>query len=141
MVAAGGGGPDTSDNGGAGGELVGLSSENGHGKGGTQTRGGDGYDKGGFGKGGGRVNSGQSGNGGGGGGYYGGGSSTIINDYGGGGGSSFISGHPECDAIDISYTEENPKHTGQPVHFSGLRFIDTLMISGNKEMPSPNWRN
>ena len=138
MVAAGGGGPDGSDSGGSGGKLVGHHSQQGYGQGGNQTHGGQGTDQGMFGKGGGHISSGIYGNGGGGSGYYGGGSSSDPYDKGGGGGSSFISGHPGCNAIDISYTESNPKHTGQPIHFSGLRFIDTVMFSGEEEMPSPN---
>ena len=137
MVAAAGGGPDGSENGGAGGRLFGIDSDNGNGKGANQTHGGIGYDNGSFGKGGGHVSTGELGNGGGGSGYYGGGSSQNPGTYAGGGGSSFISGHPGCDAIDASYTEDNPKHTGQPIHYSGLFFTNTQMIDGNNEMPSP----
>lgn len=60
--------------------------------------------------------------GGGGSGYYGG---ASLYTSGGGGGSSFISGYAGCDAVD-----ENGKHTGQAVHYSGLVFTDMEMISG-----------
>ncbi len=59
---------------------------------------------------------------GGGGGYYGGGAT----DYGSIGGSSFISGHIGCNAID-----EHGQHTGQPNHYSGNVFKDTVMIDGD----------
>ena len=58
---------------------------------------------------------------GGGGGYYGGGHNVLS----GGGGSSFISGHPGCNAVNASGV-----HTGQPNHFSGLTFTNTVMIDG-----------
>ena len=133
MVAAGGAGPDTYDPGGAGGELSGIASKQGHGQGGTQTSGGSGYVSGSFGKGGG-VDS-IDGCGGGGGGYYGGGSGTQFNNYGGGGGSSFISGHLGCNAIAESYTLENPEHTDSPIHYSGYSFTSTSMINGNNLKP------
>ncbi|MEG1363094.1 MAG: glycine rich domain-containing protein [Clostridia bacterium] len=69
----------------------------------------------------------------GGGGYYGGGGASSdlskYNDYddsGGGGGSSFISGYPGCNAIDVS-----GYHTNQPVHFSGLSFINMTITGAN----------
>ncbi len=71
---------------------------------------------------------------GGGGGYYGGGASW--NAGAGGGGSSFISGYPGCDAIDISSTVNNINHTGQAKHYSGYVFTDSVMKAGNEEMPS-----
>ena len=72
---------------------------------------------------------------GGGGGYYAGGSGDHV---GGSGGSSFISGYSDCDAISESSTENAIVHTGQPNHYSGLVFTDTLMIDGAHPMPSPN---
>ena len=69
----------------------------------------------------------------GGGGYYGGGGGYgVVNiDHGaGGGGSSFISGHNGCDAISESSTETNIIHTGEPFHYSGLKFKNTVMIDG-----------
>ena len=135
IVAAGGGGPDSSENGGAGGCLNRIGT--GHSNGGTQTSGGssNGARDGSFGKGGiYRVLDG-SGCGAGGGGYYGGGAST--GDYAGAGGSSFISGHPGCDAISKESEEGHPIHTKQPNHYSGLIFRSTLMIDGNSQMPSP----
>ena len=52
-------------------------------------------------------------------------------------GSCFISGHPGCDAIKESSTENAIVHTGQPNHYSGLVFTDTQMIDGQSRMPSP----
>lgn len=63
--------------------------------------------------------------GGGGGGYYGGGGGCAYYQGGGGGGSSFISGYPGCNAVDA-----NGKHTGQPVHFSGLFFKNMVVQIG-----------
>ena len=65
-------------------------------------------------------------------GYYGGGSSgrSYCNGGSGGGGSSFISGHTGCDAISSDSTENNIIHTGQPNHYSGYVFTDTIMVDG-----------
>ena len=49
---------------------------------------------------------------------------------GSGGGSSFISGYSGCDAIAESSTENNIIHTGQPNHYSGKIFTDSVMIDG-----------
>ena len=139
IVAAGGGGPDTSENGGAGGTINGTSTL--HGEGGSQTKGGSGTGSGTsvgkFGKGGSVVVSSTTGCGGGGSGYFGGGSSNNPIDYSGGGGSSFISGHPGCDAIYEESTEDEIKNSGQPKHYSGLSFTHTKMIDGDSPMPSP----
>ncbi len=91
----------------------------------TQTRGGNAGDRGtsgGFGFGG--INE-YGGYNKGGGGYYGGGGGPSS-----GGGSSFISGHDGCDAISEQSTEDNIIHTGQSIHYSGMRFTDTVMIDG-----------
>ena len=56
-------------------------------------------------------------------------------------GSCFISGHPGCDAITESSTENAIVHTGQPNHYSGLVFTDTEMIDGQSPMPSPDGGN
>ncbi len=72
--------------------------------------------------------------GGGGDGYYGGGGGSY-NHYvasSGGGGSAFISGHAGCNAVNASGT-----HTGQPNHYSGMVFTETVMIAGNASMPNP----
>ena len=73
---------------------------------------------------------GQSG---GGGGYYGGfgGKHTDGNCHmiGGGGGSSFISGHFGSNAVD-----EDGNHTGQPNHYSGLTFSNTIIGSMAADM-------
>ena len=53
-------------------------------------------------------------------------------------GSCFISGHPGCDAISESSTENAIVPTGQPNHYSRLVFSDTEMIDGQSTMPSPN---
>ena len=79
---------------------------------------------------------------GGGGGYYGGNASWngVNNDDTfacASGGSSFISGYPDCDAIDESSTEDNIIHTGQPNHYSGKVFINPVMIDGGSVMPKP----
>lgn len=147
MVAAGGGGA-MSDCGGSGataghgGGLSGYSSVNQNGTyvnnssyGGTQTAGGT-Y----------RVGSNGTNNGvrgslgqggyantcaaGGGGGYYGGGAQYTS---GGGGGSSFISGYEGCDALN-----EQGIHTGQPLHYSGFSFTNTLMLGGDENPAGKN---
>ena len=73
---------------------------------------------------------------GGGSGYYGGGGVSYAGF--GSGGSSFISGHPGCDAIEQDSTEDNIKHSGQPDHFKGYVFFNTIMKSGNERMLSPD---
>ena len=73
---------------------------------------------------------------GGGGGYYGGGAS-CRGHINGGGGSSFISGYTGCDAIAESSTEDNIIHTGQPNHYSGYVFSNSVMIDGGSTMPKP----
>ena len=110
------------------------------GTGGSQTSGGIGYESdkytglnGLFGKGGNGYGN-YDGGGGGGGGYYGG-SGGIVDS--GSGGSSFISGHTGCNAISSSSTENNIIHTGQPNHYSGYVFTNTVMKAGNESMPSP----
>ena len=138
MVAAGGGGPDNSDNGGNAGGLTGSASAGGYGKGATQINGGDGLFKGSFGIGGGNPVYNWDGCGGGGGGYYGGGSSTITNIWGGGGGSSYISGFDGCNSVDPNSTETKIIHTGSSIHYSTLYFTNAVMIKGNMSMPSPS---
>ena len=69
----------------------------------------------------------------GGGGYYGGAGRNWFGASGGG--SSFISGHPGCDAIAKNSTEKEIVHTGQPIHYSHIFFGDTVMKSGNESMP------
>lgn len=78
-----------------------------------------------FGVGGYCPNNGNAGSGGGG--YYGGGSGTAGDGYdgNGGGGSSFVSGYPGCNAVDINGT-----HTGKPEHYSKIVFTNPQM-SGN----------
>lgn len=145
MVAAGGGG-GTSGNidgwksDGYGGSAGGLTGYNGMGTyygsakqtiGGSQTNGGSGqivttghagvYVNAGLGFGGAQ---GWAPWGGGGSGYYGGGGGGGWSGAGAGG-SSFISGHSGCNAMNSSGT-----HTGQPNHYSGLVFTDTIMVDG-----------
>ena len=111
------------------------------GTGGGQTHGGIGYDgsstyvdmNGVLGKGG-KGYGEYDGGGGGGGGYYGG-SGGVVDS--GSGGSSFISGHTGCNAISSSSTSTNIVHTGQPNHYSGYVFTNTVMKAGNEVMPSP----
>lgn len=70
-----------------------------------------------------------------GGGYYGG--RTLSTKYGGAtGGSSFISGFIGCNAISESSVETNIIHTGQEIHYSGKRFINSNMLSGKQVMPT-----
>ena len=69
----------------------------------------------------------------GGGGYYAG--TTYEYAFGGSGGSSFISGHEGCDAV--KNNSEIITHTGQSIHYSGIYFNNTRMISGNQSMPLP----
>ena len=107
--------------------------------GGTQDRGGEALSsKGNLGCGG---NSEEALGGGGGSGYFGGaGGSHAIHRYGSGaGGSSFISGHEGCYAFKIKNSEKPSSDTN--IHYSGLFFTDTIMIAGNKTMPSPNGGN
>jgi hypothetical protein len=58
-----------------------------------------------------------------GGGYYGGKSGEVSSA----GGSSFISGYTGCNAISESSTENNIIHTGQPNHYSGCVFTNSVM--------------
>ena len=154
IVAAGGGGVHHYLEGSDGGYAGGLIGQNGFDRtfpaynypytvatGGTQTLGGEGgigevngYN-GTFGVGG---NSGTFG-GGGGSGYYGGGGAGNNNSRvgSGAGGSSFISGYLGCDAIAESSTEDNIIHTGQPNHYSGYVFTNSVMIDGGSIMPKP----
>ena len=92
--------------------------------------------------------------GGGGGGYYGGfhgiSSTSIFNDpqhplgpinpisSSAAGGSSFISGFTGCDAIASTSAENSVVHTGQPVHYSGMQFVNTTMIAGNVSLTQPD---
>ena len=69
----------------------------------------------------------------GGGGYYGG--TSYPYTYAGSGGSSFISGHEGCNAVKEQV--EKIEHTGSPVHYSRMVFTNTIMHSGNTEMPLP----
>jgi hypothetical protein len=75
-----------------------------------------------------------------GGGYYGGcahGNEGGLNGLRGSGGSSFISGYTGCDAISESSTENYIIHTGQPNHYSGYVFTNSVMIAGDASMPKP----
>jgi len=160
IVAAGGGGAHHYWEGCNGGNAGGLSGHDGLysvdlvngpndplsiATGATQTQGGIGGsgfsngNNGTFGIGGNGNNTGKYGSGGGGGYYGGGGGSYAHNIVGSGaGGSSFISGYLGCDAIDESSTEDNIIHTGQPNHYSGYVFTNSVMIDGGSTMPSPS---
>ena len=77
-----------------------------------------------------------------GGGYYGG-YATVKDESNvvgirGTGGSSFISGYTGCNAISESSTEDNIIHTGQPNHYSGKVFANSVMIAGDSTIPSPS---
>ena len=155
IVAAGGGGAQHFWAGCSGGYAGGLSGQDGFKTGGnlqaytiatgaTQTSGGhggiggsNGFD-GTFGEGGNAEADGTHGGGGGGGYYGGGGGSHSPNVVGSGsGGSSFISGHTGCNAISSSSTSSSIVHTGQPNHYSGYVFSNSVMIDGGSVMPSP----
>lgn len=130
MVAAGGGGAHYLGSGGSGGALNGL-----NGKGYNPV-----YPNYIEGKGAPQINGFKLGIAGlsttsGGGGYYGGYQGYAANA---GGGSSFISGYKGCDAIKESSIEDNVTHTGNPNHYSGKVFTDSVMIDGDSEMPSPD---
>ena len=132
MVAGGGGGAENNKqqgNGGAAGGTSGLANSAGTVAGGTQTSG--------YGFGVARTEIPTNGTiwGAGGNGYYSGQSSTSTT--GGGGGSSFISGHPGCNAISASSTSANITHTGSPNHYSGKVFTSTQMIAGNATQTKP----
>ena len=135
MVAAAGSGADLQYKGLYAGTLTGITGRTGDGKGGMQTSGGAGGNTaasaGGFGFGANSSDGGGAGSG-----YYGGGAS-IGNEYIGGTGCSFISGHSGCNAISSSSTSSNIVHTGQPNHYSGYVFTNTVMKAGNEVMPSP----
>lgn len=62
---------------------------------------------------------------GGGGGYYGGGGSAWH--AGSGGGSSYISGYEGCNSISSTSTSSSIKHTGSPIHYSGMKFDNSTM--------------
>ena len=163
MVAGAGGGTYESYDsanvyvtGGYGGALAGgsgsyLTSRQGYSsinpKGGTQTTGGNGVNQwnyesysndylGSFGAGG----TGWDSYGGGGGGYYGGASGRWQP---GAGGSSYISGYKGCVAVN-SENESTPKSGCSngttsiecSYHYSGAKFTNTIMKSGNEEMPN-----
>lgn len=109
--------------------------------GGTQTSGGIGgkfagdsryfnSEDGSFGRGGNDLNADFAS--GGGGGYYVGGAGSVTHYKvgSGAGGSSFISGHPGCDAISKDFSLSNKIHTHQPVHYSNMKFFSTKMMSG-----------
>ncbi|EAX82934.1 hypothetical protein TVAG_063290 [Trichomonas vaginalis G3] len=82
------------------------------------------------------ANKSQNWGGTGGNGYYAG--CSTWRGGGSTGGSSFISGHPGCDAIsNESSSFENIIHTGQPIHYSNLSFFNTLMIGGQGKIPLP----
>lgn len=153
MVAAGGGGMsryykyagsphENAGIAGSGGTLTGNAAvaaskiENDYGRGATQTTG---YL---FGKG----QNGMicmttlNGIGGGGSGYFGaksGDCPTIdwVPPTGAGGGSSYVSGCKGCNSIFSESTEDNLKFTGDATHYSGLRFSNIEMKSGNEKMP------
>ena len=142
IVAGGGGSGGCWFHAGAGGHGGGIKGENGHdnsnenekslagGEGGSQ-RSGYSFGFGEKGEDGSAETNGESA-GAGGGGYYGGfpgesGCNSCAGG-GGGGGSSFISGHKGCYAID-----EQGKPTNQSIHYSGLKFFNTLTIRGKND--------
>ena len=141
MVSGGGGGSSFNKEGGAGGGLTGgYGVMQGGSISGVQATQTTGY----------KFGQGQSAyhptnfvndGGGGGGGYYGGTTISVPSESNssdaGSGGSGFISGHTGCNAITSSSTSSNIVHTGQPNHYSGYVFTNTVMKAGNEVMPSP----
>ena len=74
---------------------------------------------------------------GGGGGYFEGGAGGVCSHClgAGAGGSSFISGNSQCTAISSTYPD-GEKFNGT-VHFSGIRFYNSVMNSGDESFLSP----
>lgn len=68
----------------------------------------------------------------GGGGYYGGEANAGRSS----GGSSYISGHLGCNSIAENSTQDNIKHTGSMIHYSGKYFLYTQMVAGYSYMPT-----
>ena len=131
MVAAGGGGSCWTTAGGAGGGLNGIAGPRSTAA--TQT---SGYAFG-IGQSGSGAGSDNNGTAGAGGGYYGGYTDLTGSDYGSSaGGSSFISGYDGCDAISEESTSDNIIHTGQSIHYSGMKFTKAEMVAGNQTMPT-----
>ena len=134
LVAAGGGGmsPNWNRQGGHGGALTGFAGASAPGGGASQTGGGyaaaQAATAGGFGYGGrgGWQSSGSYVRSGAGSGYYGGGGGEAA-----GGGSSFVSGYPGCNAVNLSGA-----HTNQPNHYSGIVFNEPELLAGNVTMPN-----
>ena len=87
------------------------------------------------------VYSGGSGAGGGGG-YFGGGGGVgacgwwATTGGSGGGGSSFVSGNSSSKAISSDSTANNIIYLSSSVHYSGLYFDNSKMLSGNESIPS-----
>ena len=87
------------------------------------------------------VFSGGSGAGGGGG-YFGGGGGAgacgwwATTGGSGGGGSSFVSGNSLSKAISSDSTTDNIIYLSSSVHYSGLYFDNSKMLSGNEPIPS-----
>jgi hypothetical protein len=77
--------------------------------------------------------------GGGSGGYFGGGAGGVNHNIigGGSGGSSFISGHPNCIAIEKTSLENNIIFKNSSIHYSELTFINPIILSGNENFFSP----
>ena len=87
------------------------------------------------------VYSGGSGAGGGGG-YFGGGGGAGACGWwanaggSGGGGSSFVSGNSQSKAISSSSTINNIIYLEGSIHYTGLYFNNSKMLSGNESIPS-----
>lgn len=125
IVAGAGGGWDCNDGGHAGGLYGYAGNGTSPGKGGAQNAGGNGTYNGGFGYGGGNRShdSGAGGSG-----WYGGGKAGNSNSAGGGG-SSFISGHPGCNAVNSAGTHLGTSTT-MIIDGTEYKFDETLMIDG-----------
>ena len=145
MVAGAGGGSSYGKSGGYGGGLNGGNNDSGASLGATQTTG---YQ---FGIGKNGEGAGDSdGVAGGGGGYYGGVSYNSTKGETGSGGSGFISGHkgsvavssstditPRLDSENNTCTDSSALFDVQcSYHYSGKKFTNTVMKSGNEEMPT-----
>ena len=80
--------------------------------------------------------------GGGGGGYYGGVAKEDASQSGrASGGTSFVSGHPNCNAISNLSTENNMVHLGTPIHYSNKYFTSSVIVSGGGDIYKNNWNN
>ena len=140
LVAGGGGGDSAGFGGGSGGGLSGVPDKMNANQPGTQTSGyAFGYGRNASGSGG--YSDGEAG---GGGGYWGGTSySQAYRSESGSGGSGYVSGHTGCVAIKAE-NNTAPKDgcangttdVSCSIHYSGKRFTDTVLLTGDDKVPT-----